>query len=189
MRASAELQVLLDPAAAYRRLASPDADPGSLFWRVLLVACTLGAAVPALAAGQITPALFAGSAICWAFVPALQVLTGLALVGTAPAVPRRRAVALLFLGHAPWSVWVLAMGALGLVVPMLGLGALAISALVPLALTLRILDAFCREVLRLPRAVARRRVLAHQALTWTMVFLYLQTASQFLPRLIGVFRQ
>ncbi len=180
---------MLDPTAAYRRLSSAPTDPAPAIWRILLVACTLGAAVPALAAGVITPGLFVGSAICWAFVPALQWLIAVALVRSVKVRPRRRALALLFLGHAPWSLWVLAAGAFGLVVPFIDSTTLAVTAIVPLVLTLRILDAFCREVLQLPRAAARRRLLAHQAVTWGVVFVYVQAASQFLPRVIGVFQR
>jgi hypothetical protein len=189
MRVSDEMQVLIDPVGAYRRAAAGPLAAGWAVGRPLLISCGLGAATSVMGTGLITPALFLGGAACWAFVPIIQGLTGLVLVAGAPVVPWRRGLALLFLGHAPWTLWLLTFAGAMLAGRPLGLLTLMLTAILPLVATVRTLDAFCREVLHLSPSVARRRVLVHQAITWTIVLAYADEATQFLPRVIGVFQQ
>lgn len=189
MRLSVEMQVLIDPVGAYRRAMAEPSTAGWAVSRLLLISCALGAAISAMCTGLITPALFLGGAACWAFVPIIQALTGLVLVVGAPAVPWRRGLGLLFLGHAPWTLWLLTFAVITLAGFPLGLLTLVLTALVPLAATVRTLDAFCREVLQLSPSASRRRVLVHQAITWTIVLAYADEATQFVPRVIGVFQQ
>ena len=76
-------------------------------------------------------------AVCWMFVPVLHVLIARAIAG-------RRGDRLLA-AHAPWSLWLVAASIA------VGVGGYAVYfwmvtlALVPIALTLRIVYVFCRR--------------------------------------------
>lgn len=121
------------------------------------------------------------------FVPLLHVLTATALVASAARgrVRGAPAIALLLKGHAPWSLWLLTAGA---VVAAGGYDLyheallLAPAAIV---LTMRIVYAFCREVLAVPRRRALGLTAAHQAVTWLVAAIYLDRAVSLIPRMQG----
>jgi hypothetical protein len=138
----------------------------------------------------VTIPLVLTSALGWAFVPVIQLLTGLVLVrGVAPG-RRVHALERYFDTHRAWSLWILCVHALLLLVPAsrsVGLLFVPLAA-VPAVLTMRALMGVCREVLGMPGAAARRAVALHQALTYSIVLAYAAWASAYLPRIVGIFR-
>lgn len=111
------------------------------------------------------------------FVPVLHVLIARAVAG-------RRGDGLLAM-HAPWSLWLIAASmATGLA----GYAAyfwMLLLALVPLAMTLRIVYLFCRRELGDAPRRALIRTLAHQAATWLVAAIYLDRAVGLVPRIVG----
>jgi hypothetical protein len=139
------------------------------------------------ATGRVTVSLLASLAISWMFVPLLHVLIAAALVASAraPRLGGNRAVALLLMGHAPWSIWVLGAGVLCAAWGYPGYRVAMWLALVPLVLTVRILHAFCLEVLGASPRGAVVRTIAHQAITWSIAAVYLEKAVSLIPRVQG----
>jgi hypothetical protein len=127
--------------------------------------------------GIITPSLWLGSGLCWAFVPALQALTGLVFL-------RRGRLSLpafldaLFQTHRPWTLWYLAVAGVVLVWPRVPPLLFESTALIPLALTIRLLVRLSVDVLGVDRSTAIRRIVAHQAATVALI------ASTQLPSLV-----
>jgi hypothetical protein len=188
MQWSLDARVMIDPAGEYRRLRdAPGAGWRRALARPLLVALALGAGTSVMCTGLLTPALLVSGAACWFFVPLIQTVTASLALRAPEGSPARaaRRVELLFLGHVPWTFWLIGLATLSLMMPPLDLVVVGLSALLPLALTARILYAFCREVLLQPAAAALHRVLLHQALTWAIVLVYVQFASQLVPRFVG----
>jgi hypothetical protein len=108
----------------------------------------------------------------------IHVVTALALVATAPrrAPDAGTAVALLLMGHGPWSVALLLLGALGTA----GLGhwfVLSFAVIVvAVVLTVRIVYAFCLEVLGSSAVGAALRTVAHQGVTFAIAVAYVDWA-------------
>jgi hypothetical protein len=155
---------------------------------MVLVAVVIGTAVAAAATERLTIDLAVASALAWAFVPVIQLVTGCWLVrGT---VPGRRMTALerYFDTHRPWSLFILAFHGLLLAWPparayMLLLAPLAA---IPIVLTALALTRMCRDVLGMAARDARRSVAIHQAMTYLVVLAYAAWASAYLPRLVGL---
>jgi hypothetical protein len=154
--------------------------------RPLLVGLVLGVSAAMGATGRVTPALLLSTTLCWSFVVVLQAAIALALIA-GPArrtVGIARALDLFFAGHAPWSLWMLAVVAWAPSPVGRPFTPVLIAALIPLVLTPRIVSAFFREVLEMDPRHAVSRAAAHQAVTWlTFVILY-GTAVQLVPRVI-----
>lgn len=176
---------MIAPRAVYAR-----AEVAAAFYipgYVLLFSVLIGAAASVAATGRITAGLLASLALSWIFVPVLHVVIAAGLVASSAGARgrRTRAVALLLMGHAPWSLWMLcaaamvAAGGYGLYHAALWL------ALAPIALTVRTLHAFCLEVLGTSRRGALLRTLAHQAVTWLFAAVYLDRAVSLVPRIQG----
>ena len=156
---------------------------------ILFVSVLIAACAGVSATGRLTLSLLASLSASWMFVPVLHVVVAAAIV--LPARDKRasagRAVAALLRQHAPWSVWLIvacAMTTAG------GYGLYheaVLLALVPLAMTLRLVRAFCLDVLGDSPRGAIARTLAHQALTWGFALVYLDRAVGVLPRLQGLF--
>jgi hypothetical protein len=185
MPMSAELAVMLSPSREYQGLAErreagtwPRALGGPAFF-ALVLGCVLSIGTT----GVITPSLLVSAMICWSFVPILQVLNGLVLIRGGVR-DRRRALELLFLGHAPWSLWVLAFAAVVSGSPHSQLIALA-TIIAPALWTWRILTAFCREILGLPASAARRRVMVHGLITLALVLVYAQLTAGLVSRALA----
>ena len=181
------LRLMLSPVREYRARVARSADgswPRALRSAALLA--LLFAAVTSIAAtGRITAMLFASSLASWIFVPILQLATAFMLarsVRSAPVTLSRR-IELLFDGHGAWSLWLVGVAAWLMVSPN-QLAAL-VTAVVPAALTARVLAAFCREVLKLPPAAAWIRVAAHQALTAALVLIYVELTTHVSSRFVG----
>jgi hypothetical protein len=148
----------------------------------------LGAASGAAATGRVDGQVVLSGALCWSFVIGIQVAAAILLVQSAPArhVDLRRALELWFLGHAPWSLWMLTVAAVAFTVPAivsLELGLL--SATIPSLWTAALVGAFCRHVLRSDRRRALWQTAFHQAVTWSSIIGYLAVATQIWPRILG----
>ncbi|MEX2270918.1 MAG: hypothetical protein WD690_05580 [Vicinamibacterales bacterium] len=147
----------------------------------------IGVAASVSATGRVTLALVASLAVSWMFVPLLHVLIAAALVASAPAgrVTSNRAIALVLMGHAPWSLWVLLSSVMAASFGFAAWRPMLFVALVPIALTFRIVHAFCLEVLQTSARGAVMRTLVHQALTWLVAAVYLEKAVGLVPRIYG----
>jgi len=190
---SDELQIALRPRETYAGLAEADARlDGSvryILFYILFVAALIAACASVSATGRVTMALLAGLSASGLFVPLFHVLLAAALVLSVPArrVGGMRATSLLLMGHAPWSLWIIAAAL------MTTFGGYALYhealllALLPVALTARLLHAFSLEVLGSTPRGALLRTLAHQAMTWGIAAIYFDRAVGLLPRLRGLF--
>ena len=154
-----------------------------LVGRMALVALVIGTSLTVSATERIDLWLVLSTSSSWVFVPVLQLLTGLILVrgvsGKGPA------LAAYFGTHVPWSLWIIAVHALLFVVGPARDEALwlAVTAVIPAVLTVRLLLALCEREWGIPRDVARRRVAAHQALSYLLVLVYASLAVALWPRL------
>ena len=78
--------------------------------RPALMALVIGGFVTLGNSGELLPTLLLGSAVAWSWVPLLQMAIAAPLI----ALARRRrirvcsALDLFFVGHGPWSLWLLA---------------------------------------------------------------------------------
>jgi hypothetical protein len=183
------LALAIDPSAGYVRLARED----TVSWLTALggpalSALVIGAAVAMIGTDGVTLPLVASTTLMWSIAPAVQLGAAAVLVISVSArtVSVARGVDLLFMGHAPWSLWLLGVAAMTLLsgasaksVPML------VSAVLPAALTARVILAFCRVVLQLDRRSALRRTIAHQAFIWIVVLFYVSVTMQLWPRLVA----
>jgi hypothetical protein len=155
-----------------------------------LVALVIGTSVTAAATERVTIPLVLTSTLAWAFVPGIQLFTGLVLVRGAAPGARVHALERYFDTHRPWSLWILGVHALFLVVPASrGVALLLVPfCVVPAVLTIRALVTVCREVLGMGVAAARRAVAVHQSMTYLIVLVYAAWASAYLPRVLGLLR-
>lgn len=176
---------MLAPRAAYARPAH--VTRAYILYYVLFLSLLIAAAGSVSATGRVTLSLLASLAVSWMFLPLLHVLIGAALVASARAstASGTRALALLLMGHAPWSLWVLGAGVLSATGGYPGYRVAVWLALIPMLLTARILHAFCLEVLRTSARGAVARTLAHQAVTWLVALFYLEKAVGLVPRIHG----
>jgi hypothetical protein len=185
---SLELRLMRSPGETYalRARARSRTTLLTAIRRPLLVAIVLGVSIAKAATGHVTPALVASTTICWSFVVVLQVAIALGLMAGAAGrtVGRARALDLYFAGHAPWSLWILAAAAWS--PSPLGRPAwpLLIAAVVALFLTVRITNAFFREVLELDPRHALARTVAQQAMTWGSFVILFGTAVAWMPRVL-----
>jgi energy-converting hydrogenase Eha subunit C len=167
---STELQLALAPARTYRQLVTERSDAT---WRAALAGpafalLAIGVLVSIVATGHVTVALAATLSVSWSFAVLIQVLAAAVIIVSARdrRVSRRRAFELLFLAHAPWSLWLLAVAAFSLLAARVSLDAVAATALIPVGWTAILVSAFSREVLHAGRREARLRTVAHQAIVW-----------------------
>ena len=155
--------------------------------RILLIALVVGTSSAVAATERVTAALVLAGALGWSFVPGLQLLTGLLLVG---ATRRDRLTALerYFDMHWPWSLWILGASMALLMLPVtrtFGVW-IAMTAAVPLIWTVGLLIGYCRDVLQMPPAQARRRVALHQIATYAIMLAYINAAVALWPRIVGL---
>jgi len=185
-------QVAWSPAATYRALVrkSPPTHAAHLAGRLALVALIIGTTIAISSTGRVMLPLVARTTLCWFFVVIVQMVAAALLIGSASgrAVAFPRAMALFFLGHAPWSLWLLAFAARSAVARAGGgiLDLFLLTALVPLVWTIVIMSAFCREVLGLSARAAALRTFGHQALIWTFTFIYAAVVVQAWPRFLNL---
>lgn len=183
---SDELQIVLRPREAYARL---DGASRYILFYVVFMSLLIAACASVSATGRVTLALLASLSVSWMVVPLLHVLLAAALVLSAPGrrVSGPRATSLLLMGHAPWSLWLIAAALMTTGGGYALYHEALLLALVPIALTARLVHAFCLEVLGSSPRGALARTLAHQAAMWGVAATYLDRAVGLLPRLQGVF--
>ena len=155
-----------------------------------LTALVLGTSVVATSTERVTVPLVLTSAVAWAFVPLIQLGTGMWLVRGAATGRRLIALEAYFETHRAWSLFILAFHALMLAWPAARNFALLLAptAVVPIALTVRGLTRMCRETLGVSPGRARRMVTLHQLMTYLVVAAYAGWASAYVPRLVGLIR-
>jgi hypothetical protein len=189
---SDELRVMIAPRATYRRLCEEPRRPGmrALLRRPATMAVIIGGTITLTTAGALPPGLFVSSVLCWTVVPLAQLLVAAALIavaGRGRAVPFAGAIDLFFVGHAPWSAWLLALGAVAtanLPIGLFGLPRVPLvfaTALVPLVWTAIILFAFCRTVLAATRWAAVGWTLGYQLAIYAVAYLYVGLVTRELP--------
>lgn len=188
-----DLALVRSPFATYRAVARERRATGAvaLWRRPLLVALVLGVSIALGATGRASAGLVLGTALCWSFVPAVQ-LTAFALVRhrARVTVPFASAADLFFMGHLPWSLWLLLVaGGVALTFPGGAAGwpgvvhaAVAVSALVPALGTTVLTFAFWREAAGLPRRRALLATAGYHALVWGFGIVYAALAAQYWPR-------
>jgi hypothetical protein len=157
--------------------------------RPALVTLVLGTGSSFSSTGHLTLGLLLTGFVCWSFVPILQIATAAAIMRSpsSSALSFGRRLDLWFMGHAPWSLWIFAATfAMGTVPtwphaewPLIA------TALVPIAWTSVIAAAFCRVVLGDSRNTAIARTALHQAITWTIMSLYIGWAVALWPRIVA----
>ena len=189
---SPELQLIVSPRDTYARLARTRSRGGVLaaLRRPALVAVVIGAAIALGATGHVTPRLLLSTTLCWAFAVVLQIAIAVALIAgpSRRTVGLSRALDLFFASHAPWSLWLLAAAAYSPSALGRPLTPLLLSAVVPLALTVRMIAAYFREVLELDPRHARVRTILQQAATWGVPLVLYGTAVGFWPRFLETIR-
>src|SRR5450432_2588253 len=119
MPLSPDIWVMLNPRAAYPHLARLPGTGGWTFCRrPTLVALVFGCAISLMTSGRLTLRLALPAAIVWTFVPLLE-MASLAAVWhiKRPAISLPRAIDLFFMGHAPWSLWLVGFAAIWAFVP------------------------------------------------------------------------
>jgi hypothetical protein len=185
---SEALELMARPAREYRRRVGESRDAP---WRQALavpglLALLLGIVTSAAATGRVVASLVISQTVCWSFVPALQLMTGSILIGSAGPRPVSfaRAIELLFAAHGPWSIWLVAIAALQMLTPNQNI--VFASTVAPAAWTAWILFAYSREVLALPSRQAGVRVIAHQVATALLILTYIELASRISVRVIGL---
>jgi hypothetical protein len=194
---SPDLHVMAAPSRAYAealqfpprggRLAA--GQVGLALGRPALVALVLGTGSSFASTGHLTFGLLLSGFVCWSFVPILQVATAAAIMRSpaSSSLSLARRLDLWFMGHAPWSLWIVAAtftigtAPTGWRVDFF----LIATSLISIAWTAVIAVAFCRVVLGDSRVTAIARTALHQAITWTILFLYIGWAVALWPRLVA----
>lgn len=185
---SPDLHVTAAPARAYAEaIRRPARGQWLAVRRPALVALVLGTGSAFSSTGHLTAGLLASGFVCWSFVPLLQIATAGAIM-RAPAsrsLTFDRRMDLWFMGHAPWSLWIVVatflMGAAP--TPVRVEWPLIASAVIPIVWTSIIAAAFCRVVLGDSRNAAIARTALHQTVTWTIALLYVGWAVALWPRI------
>ena len=190
MQASPELRLMLAPAGEYARLAALGRESTTFraLSRPALSLLIVGAASGAASTGRVDAQVVLSGALCWSFAIAIQVMASILLVRSAPDrhLDVRRSLELWFLGHAPWSLWILTVAAVVFTVPALvSLEVALLSATVPSVWTAAVVYAFGRHVLRSDRRRALWQTAVHQAVTWSSIIGYLSVVTQIWPRILG----
>ena len=169
---SIDLRVALAPEATYRTLVE---RPAPTSWRCvcsrpLLTLIVLAVCLPLSATHTVTLKLITLTAVGWSFVLVVQFGLAMFTVGAARgrSVSLTRALELWFLGHVPYTAWLLVVPVLSVtgawMQPLLGL-----TFVVPVVWSTLVETAYCRAVLHSTPADARRRVALHQALMLAIV--------------------
>jgi len=155
--------------------------------RMALSTLVLATAMSIAATGRLTIALLLSGLACWWFLPALQLVTGLVMI-RGGGVERGSALTGYFATHRPWSLWLLVMSAAVVLLPNPGAATypLALTSVVPAALTIRELLRFSREQLGDTRRRAWQRVAVHQAMTFVVLIAYMDLSVALWPRILAV---
>ena len=188
---SHDLLLMVAPSRTYGRLLETSAARGwsSVFGRCLLIASIIGAAIAIATTKRITIGLLLSLTLCWSFAVVLQFAAAAALGASSKRrnVSLAAAVDLIFLGHAPWSLWLIAMAMWSAFSPT---GAhftdgMMLTALIALGWRSAIIFAFCRRVLQASTTGALLRTALHQAVILFFIFLYAAWAVDLWSRLFA----
>ena len=183
-----ELSMIVAPDAAYAALAARPSDigPARALRRPFLIAIIIGVAMALSPTRHVTPALVFATTTLWSVVVIAQVAIALAVIGRPPdgAVGRARALDLFFASHVPWSLWWLFAMAWGAVALDRTVAPVWAAALVPVALTPRMIAAYFRRVLGFNRRRAVARMIVHQLVTWAAFAAFWGWAVQVWPRVL-----
>jgi hypothetical protein len=180
---------MVAPSRTYGRLLETRDARGwsSLLLRCVLIALMIGATIAIATTKRVTISLLLSLALCWSFVVVLQLIAAAGLIASSRQRPLRlpAALDLFFLGHAPWSLWLLAIAAWSAFSPT---GAhftdwLMLTALVAFGWRSVIVFAFCRRVLQSSKRGAFLRAVLHQGLMIGFIFLYAAWAVDLVARL------
>lgn len=155
--------------------------------RMALIALVFATAMSVAATGRLTLGLLISTFLCFSFAPLLQLATGLLML-RGSRVNRRAALDGYFATHRPWSLWMLLLAGIVVLLPNPG-GAtyvMALTAIVPAALTVRGLLRFSRNVLGDSSRTAWWRVGRHQAATALILVVYLDLSVALWPRVLAV---
>jgi len=182
VRLPRDLRLALAPHDTYRLLMAEHVRGTWLraLERPAMLAVTLGIAVTMSSARRVPLSLVLTGIVCWSFVPIIQWLIGVIVIGRARGRPTSmpRALELLFAGHLPWSLWILAMIGLYTFTPItLDLNGQILSLLAPAVWTTTIVFAFCRTALGCSPVHARLLTAAHQTMTWVVFVVYVVLVS------------
>ena len=152
-----------------------------------LIVLVIATATSVAATGRLTVPLLLSGIVCWSFVPALQLLTGLLFLRGSRVDPAH-ALAAYFSTHRPWLLWLLIVTGTLLLLPDPGRVLLwaAATAVVPAVLTLRALTRFATDVFGDVPSRARRRVALHQGVTLVLVIFYVDQSVALWPRIAWV---
>jgi hypothetical protein len=188
---SRDAHVMVAPAAALRAAVGDSSAPNG-WWGALsrpaLVALTVGVVTAVWSTGKVTWSLVLSDATCWSFVPAVQVVVAwVVLTLRRPPMNIAKSLSLFFLGHGPWTLWLLGVAAWSTVsinrrtqVPVL------LTSLVPAAWTAFIVFEFFRTVFHDSRRDAFLRTCLHQSLICLVIGTYITLTNQLWPRLVGM---
>jgi hypothetical protein len=168
--------------------------------RPCLVALIQGIAISMAATESVALPVVASVTAYWAPAVLVQVLAALVLIrsgptfasgsqaGSARRVPLARALDLFFLGHAPWSLWLLLSAGVVIVAPSVSMLRWIVMAgmIVPAAVTARIVAAFSQVVLGCTRRESVRRTILHQGLTLGVLVVYIAITTQLWPRVVAL---
>ncbi|MEO5895708.1 MAG: hypothetical protein ABIS06_08400 [Vicinamibacterales bacterium] len=155
--------------------------------RMTLVALVFATTMSVAATGRLTGTLLFSNFVCFSFVPLLQLATGLLML-RGSRLERGAALDGYFATHRAWSLWALLMAGIVLILPNPG-GAtytLALTAVVPAAMTIRSLLRFSRNCLGDSSRAAWWRVARHQAATVVILLVYLDLSVALWPRVVAV---
>ena len=190
IESSDALRVAFRPRQTYTALVRQN---GRGSWRrsaavPLLTALVIGASTSIALSGVASLLSIASAAVCWSFVPAIQLANGLLLCRRPPdpRVDRVKAVELLFLAQVPWSMWLIAVALALLWVPAASAGvyAMLLAGMVPFMWTAVLVWSFCRTVLGSDAGGATGRTLIHASVTAAIMFIYITLAVALWPRII-----
>ena len=188
---SAAARVAFWPRQTYAELHG-EGRPGSWLRAAaipLVTAVIIGVGTSIAATGVASLFSIASGALCWSFVPAIQLANGLLLCRRPPRGNGElaRAVELFFLAHLPWSLWLIGVALVLLWLPLAStvVYLLLLSALVPLVWTGAILRSFSQTVLGCSPGQANGRALIYVGITLAVMFGYIFLAVGLWPRLVG----
>jgi hypothetical protein len=192
MHLSADLTIMFSPKDAYRRFAAlPVRDRWFVVGlrRPAFVALLIGSMIAMTATDRIGVGLVLSVGLCWSFATVVQTAAAAGVIAAFPGriVGGARALDLFFMSAGPWSLWLLTLGAwAGLAADHTAIPRVALAtAAVPIVWTAVIVFAFCRSVLNASFRGALTATLIHQAAIWIFTAVYISTAVQAWPRLLG----
>ena len=162
--------------------------PGmAIVGHMLLTALVIGTAAAVLGTGRVTVPLILSATFVWSWVPVVQLITGMIVVHAGSQERRRGAWVQYFATGRYWSIWILCIAVILLLLPdprlWVWVDYLLLTFLLPATLTARSLRRMRRELFGDSPPAARWRVAAHQAVTYSIVALYIAWAVAVWPRL------